>query len=91
MAALRAARVPAAATETGSNAAGPTGAAGVTGLQWNSEAGSAAATRLRELAAWCDTHSEQAKDAARACYTAADNYSRAKATIPTPQALRYAR
>jgi hypothetical protein len=52
---------------------------------WRSQAGDAAATRLRELGTWHDAHAAQASDAAAACATAADNYGRAKAAIPTPE------
>jgi hypothetical protein len=50
---------------------------------WRSDAGTTAATRLRELGTWYDSHADQATAAAAACARAADNFGRAKAAVPT--------
>jgi hypothetical protein len=51
---------------------------------WDSGVGHAADTRIRDLAAWHDSHAELARTAAKAAAAQAENFTQARTAIPHP-------
>jgi hypothetical protein len=51
---------------------------------WDADAGRAANTRIRDLAAWHGRHAEHTHTAAKAAAAQAENFTQARTAIPHP-------